>query len=240
MTSARPALVLRSGPARIHLLELFTSEGCSSCPPADEWLLTLRSHPQLWRGLVPVAFHVDYWDRLGWTDRLSSAAFSQRQRAYAGQWRSSSVYTPALVMDGREWRHYNRQALDAVIRDGQTEQAGVLTATQLQSSPLSFAVQFEPATSSGSGGYRIYAALCSNGVTVDVKAGENSGRRLHHEFSVVALEQQAMSREGAGAEVLRAGIAFSATLRVGRTSSVAFWVTSGSSQTPLQAVGGDL
>ncbi|HSH39027.1 MAG TPA: DUF1223 domain-containing protein, partial [Chthoniobacterales bacterium] len=78
----------QSGPVRTHLLELFTSEGCSSCPPAERWVSELRANPRLWKDFVPVAFHVDYWDRLGWPDRFAKKAFTGRQQAYAAAWRS--------------------------------------------------------------------------------------------------------------------------------------------------------
>ena len=97
-------IVIESPTTRAHLVELFTSEGCSSCPPADEWMRSLKSERGLWREFVPVAFHVNYWDHLGWTDRLASPRFTQRQRDYAALWRSNSVYTPGFVLDGREWR----------------------------------------------------------------------------------------------------------------------------------------
>ena len=67
-----------SGSNQVHLIELFSSEGCSSCPPAEQWLGGLREAPGLWRDFVPVAFHVDYWDRLGWRDRFSSPSYSER------------------------------------------------------------------------------------------------------------------------------------------------------------------
>jgi len=97
-------IVLQSGPARASLLELYTSEGCSSCPPAEAWLSRLRDDARLWKEIVPVAFHVDYWDNLGWKDRFASAAFTARQRDYAARWNSGSVYTPGFVLDGQEWR----------------------------------------------------------------------------------------------------------------------------------------
>src|SRR2546423_1193112 len=75
-----------SGAARVALLELYTSEGCSSCPPADAWLTRLKGSPDLWRKFVPVAFHVQYWDRLGWRDRLGDPRFAERQSAYAHAW----------------------------------------------------------------------------------------------------------------------------------------------------------
>jgi hypothetical protein len=97
-------LVIQSPEGRVSLLELYTSEGCSSCPPADRWLSTLRDDPRLWRLVVPVAFHVDYWDYLGWRDRFADPAHAERQRTLAGQGLLSTVYTPGLVLDGKEWR----------------------------------------------------------------------------------------------------------------------------------------
>src|SRR5262252_2023521 len=94
----------QSGTNRTALIELYTSEGCSSCPPAEEWLSKLKAHPRLWIDLVPAAFHVDYWDYLGWRDPFGAAAYSDRQRTYAAEWKSRSIYTPGFVLDGKEFR----------------------------------------------------------------------------------------------------------------------------------------
>ena len=93
-----------SGPQQTALIELYTSEGCSSCPPAETWMSRLKESPGLWKQFVPIAFHVDYWDRLGWRDRFSSQRWTERQRRYASLWQSESVYTPAVVVNGREQR----------------------------------------------------------------------------------------------------------------------------------------
>ena len=82
----------------LNLLELYSSEGCSSCPPAEAWLGNLRETPGLWRDFVPVAFHVNYWDRLGWPDRFASKAFTDREYVYASAWGSGTVYTPCFVL----------------------------------------------------------------------------------------------------------------------------------------------
>src|SRR5689334_10736263 len=95
---------LRSGPERVHLLELYTSEGCSSCPPAEAWINELRNSPLLWKAIVPVTLHITYWDYLGWRDAFARPEFTQRQQAFAGQWNAANVYTPEFVLDGTEWR----------------------------------------------------------------------------------------------------------------------------------------
>src|SRR5438045_6028499 len=121
LASADP-VTFESGPKKVQLLELFTSEGCSSCPPAEEMLGRLVSDPRLWREFVPVAFHVDYWDRLGWKDPFASAEWTKRQRLYAANWNAENVYTPAFVLNGREWR-------DASVPAINSEGPGVLKAT---------------------------------------------------------------------------------------------------------------
>ena len=83
-----------SGPERIALIELYTSEGCSSCPPADRWLGALAGRQGLWKDFVPVEFHVNYWDSLGWKDRLSTPEFTAREYAYSSAWGAPNVYTP--------------------------------------------------------------------------------------------------------------------------------------------------
>ena len=102
--------VFRSDDRQVVLLELFTSQGCSSCPPADGWLSGLRTDDGLWTRFVPVAFHVDYWDRLGWTDPFASKEATERQYTYRRAGHLESVYTPGMVAAGREWRGWRRGA----------------------------------------------------------------------------------------------------------------------------------
>src|ERR1043166_2523994 len=82
------------------LLELYPSEGCSSCPPAESWLSRLTKSSGLWKEFVPLAFHVDYWDNLGWPAPCAAGQFSDRQRAYAQSWHSRRIYTPEFVLNG--------------------------------------------------------------------------------------------------------------------------------------------
>src|SRR5260370_42576237 len=94
--------VFESGPERTHLLELFTSEGCSSCPSAEAWLSKLKAEPRLWKDFVPIAFHVDYWDRLGWRDPFAAKEWTARPYRYSSSWKNDGVYTPGFVLGGRE------------------------------------------------------------------------------------------------------------------------------------------
>ncbi|MCA1925053.1 MAG: DUF1223 domain-containing protein [Thiobacillus sp.] len=104
MTPAAHAAVCTSssGDTQARLIELYTSEGCSSCPPADHWLSALPVSPDI----VPLAYHVDYWDRLGWRDPYGQATFSQRQRTRNRG--TGWVYTPQVMVDGDDWRYWHR------------------------------------------------------------------------------------------------------------------------------------
>src|SRR2546427_12578483 len=103
VTAQGGEVVFESKPTRTHLIELFTSEGCSSCPSAEAWLSKLKAEPRLWKDFVPIAFHVDYWDRLGWRDPFAAKEWTARQYQYSAVWKSDSVYTPGFWLDGREW-----------------------------------------------------------------------------------------------------------------------------------------
>ena len=171
--------VFESKPARTHLLELFTSEGCSSCPPAEAWLSNLKNEPRLWQDFVPIAFHVDYWDHLGWRDPFASKMWTERQADYSARWKIESVYTPAFVLDGAAWRN-------AALPPAATETPGVLRIT-INGERVTAA--FKPATGAGRH-YEIHVARLGFALGADVTAGENSGRKLMHDFVVLGLTNE--------------------------------------------------
>jgi len=98
------SIKLNSGAQQVTVIELFSSEGCSSCPPADRQLAALKNNENIFKTFVPMEFHVDYWNQLGWTDPFSNKSFSSRQRSYAREWGNGGVYTPAFVVNGNEHR----------------------------------------------------------------------------------------------------------------------------------------
>jgi len=167
-----------SGATRNSLLELYTSEGCSSCPPADRWLSQLPANS----GLVPLAFHVDYWDRLGWRDPFAQAAFSQRQRD-----RNSGlgwVYTPQVMLDGKDFSTWHR---GLPTRSNVSAQAGL--ALTLNQTPERIEVEAESrfATPAAGRDATLYLALLENRLSSKVTAGENAERTLHHDHVVRQL-----------------------------------------------------
>lgn len=169
-----PACTARSGAATAPLIELYTSEGCNSCPPADRWLSRFETRP----GIVALAYHVDYWDRLGWTDRFAHPQFTRRQAEQRAVNGARFSYTPQVVVDGRDrtdWPRLDPDGNDlrppapvaiALSSDGRRVVASV---TALAGAPPRLAA---------------YWAVTESNHVSDVKAGENHGITLHHDFVV--------------------------------------------------------
>jgi hypothetical protein len=165
------ACTARSGAAVTPLVELYTSEGCNSCPPADRWLSALVQRPEV----VALAYHVDYWDRLGWKDRFASPAYTRRQYEQLAHNGARFAYTPQIVIDGRDQQGGPRLALAnrpapvvsiELVRDGERVTANVVAGA---SAPARLAA---------------YWAVTESGHRTAVKAGENEGVTLAHDFVV--------------------------------------------------------
>jgi hypothetical protein len=227
-------LNLKSSVERQSMVELFSSEGCSSCPPAEKWLGALRHDPGLWTKFIPIEFHVNYWDGLGWKDPYANGTFTQRQRDYAELWKIESVYTPGVALNGNEWLGWRSAGTAELTKAG--EPVGILEVKEL--SKRKFFVKFMPATKSSDSEYFINAALLENRLISQVSRGENSGSDLHHDFVAVSLKTNPLkSKNGA----FEGEIDLSETDFKTKPSSLsgAFWV-SGKNPKPIQAVGGDL
>jgi hypothetical protein len=168
------------------LVELFTSEGCSSCPPADALLQRLdRSQPIAGAELIVLSEHVDYWNCIGWRDPYSSHEYSERQSAYAAQFGNSSIYTPQMVVDGR---------FEFVGSDGLRASQAIKEAAMVPKAPVRISVgssdekavtvQIEagplPSTSSRRHPAGVFIALADNSDESQVSGGENGGRKLQH------------------------------------------------------------
>jgi len=214
-------VVFRSGPGHVHLLELFTSEGCSSCPPAEKRLSGLAGDPGLWKDVVPVAFHVDYWDNLGWPDRFASPAYTQRQQRYAQEWGGDSVYTPEFVLDGREFR-----AAEIPAPSGS---GGNLSVTLNSTRQLT--VRYEPGAPNPGAEWEVHVATLGMGLVTDVRAGENGGRRLRQDFVALALVSLPLH---AGANTATLTLP---TQKDGE-KAIAVWITQANESAPVQAAGG--
>ena len=173
MAQAAPACHAQSAAMRTPVIELYTSEGCSSCPPADRWLSGLKGEAAEGR-VVALAFHVGYWDYIGWVDRFASPAHTTRQREIAARNRQSNISTPQLVRDGQDWRDYAK-ALSVP-----TEPASV--AIRMERTRPD-AVEAEVAAA-GATPWTAYWSVTEHGHASKVAAGENAGEFLKHDFVV--------------------------------------------------------
>ena len=209
--------VFQSGPQRVHLVELFTSQGCSSCPPAEAWMSKLKNEPRLWKDFVPLAFHVDYWDRLGWRDPFASKEWTARQYQYSANWKNESVYTPGFVLDGRE-------LMDRTLPTASTEKPGALKLSIANGKAVA---EFVP-TNGATKDVDLHVATIGFDLNTKPNAGENSGRNLKQDFVVLSLANPKMS---AG----KSEIEFKPDPRAG---AIAAWVTAPNQIEPIQAVGG--
>jgi hypothetical protein len=173
------------GPRVPVLVELFTSEGCSSCPPADEVLRRLGAQPIGGAEVIVLSEHVDYWNRLGWADPFSSAQFSERQSQYAGVLHLDDVYTPQMVVDGREEfvgsnAGRARQVVEAAVRQPKA-QIKVSLAAPSRTGGVSIAVEVaELPQNSEADRADVLLAVTEDDLRSEVSRGENSGRNLSH------------------------------------------------------------
>ncbi len=179
----------QSGTQRVALLELYTSEGCSSCPPADRWLSGLGPKGLVPARVVPLALHVDYWNYLGWVDPFSQARFTARQQDYRARGGTSAVYTPQFILDGREYRGWFRgEDLARRLDNAGAPTTIALRLTRTDEATLEVMGEVSVVDTAKRGRADVYVALYENNLANDISAGENSGERLRHDYVVRRLE----------------------------------------------------
>jgi len=218
------AIEFKSGPQQSMLIELFTSQGCSSCPPAEAYLNRFQAHPLLWKSYFPLAFHVDYWDYLGWKDRFAKPQHRLHQEAYASLNHQGSIYTPGMFVNGSPWRQGMFERVPPISQ----EETGSLRVS-LEKDRLS--AEFRPAKP-GNSPWVLHVAVVGMGLKSDIAAGENSGRHSDHEF-VVLHQQSQVSREATWQLSLER-TEFKETSRL----ALVVWVNNENNPRPLQATGG--
>ncbi|HSR51371.1 MAG TPA: DUF1223 domain-containing protein [Acidobacteriota bacterium] len=175
------------------VVELFTSEGCSSCPPADRLLAELAEQPLEGIEIIPLSLHVDYWDRLGWKDPFSSPRFSERQRRYGELLSLRNVYTPQMVVDGRrEFVGSDRtralREIKAAAHRGNPEIDVEVLERGPQTTALSIRLDQMPRDYKSP--LKLMLAVTENGLSSNVARGENSGRHLRHDAVVRLLQSK--------------------------------------------------
>jgi len=201
------------------MIELFSSEGCSSCPPAEHWVNNLVSHPKLWTEFIPLVFHVDYWDNLGWKDSFAKYSHSQRQRAYAQKGYTSGVYTPGFFLNSKEWRGWfggDKIKLSTTPTD-------ILT--------LDVKDEHVKVTYPNTDTNRIHIALLGFGLETKVPKGENRGKILKHDFVVLKHISYLSKKSTSITELLKSKIK-------ARRYAIVVWITKPNSMQVIQSTGG--
>ncbi len=178
-----------SGPQTVPLVELFTSEGCDSCPPADRWLSAQFPVARADGGATVLAFHVDYWDRLGWKDRFATPQFTQRQYAAMRATGATFVYTPQVLVQGRDaqWQRGGASELLAAARKRAPRAEIGLEASAADAGKHSLRARVALPDGASRKNATLWLAYADSGLVSDVKAGENRGVRLAHDHVVRAL-----------------------------------------------------
>ena len=161
-----------SGPTITPVVELYTSEGCSSCPPADKWASSLKGS-----GAVVQAFHVGYWDYIGWVDRFAAPAYTSRQRDVAAKNNLRSIYTPQAVLNGKDWPNWGSQP------SSKEPARASIALKQLGADQFEASVTALPALQTP-GNWSAYWTVTEHGHNSKVQAGENRGEFLKHDFVV--------------------------------------------------------
>lgn len=176
-----------SGASTVAIAELYTSEGCDSCPPADKWFSNLR-YPK--DGVVPLAFHVDYWDYIGWKDRFAKAAFSERQRETVRRQGGRTSYTPQVMLNGQDQRISGfLSGFTANVKNiaARAPRATMTMDYAVASAELDVALTATLPQSADRADAAVFLAITENNLTNRVTAGENRGVTLKHDHVVRAL-----------------------------------------------------
>lgn len=164
---------------KTSLIELYTSQGCSSCPPADRWLTSLKKEDKLFKEFIPLAFHVTYWDFLGWKDKFANIKNDIRQREYSKQWNKNSLYTPQFTVDAKEYR---RWFYSKSIPSFKKEYGGILKASLDKKGNLQIDYHHKNIDNKN-----IIINIIPFGMnhSVPIKNGENAHKILRHDFVVL-------------------------------------------------------
>ena len=215
-------LRLESGVKKNTLIELYTSEGCSSCPPAEEFLNSLKNNNELWNKWVPVAFHVDYWDYIGWRDRYATKEFGQRQSRYASLKRASTVYTPAFMVNGSNWR---KGIFSSSLPEEKSAAGNLVVSIKGKSVHSTY-------QSANKSPLKLNIAVLGMGLTTKIERGENAGRTAKHEFVVVGFNSSISNNSQWNMQLPE--LHYSQAKKY----AVAIWVSEVNNPAPLQVVGG--
>ncbi len=190
---AADPIVVNSADRQTAVVELYTSEGCSSCPPADRWLSRLVEAPAGELQVLALSFHVDYWDYLGWKDRFSSARYTSRQRQLGANNRQRTIYTPEFFVNGMEARGANN--ILSKIEATNAEPAPLDLELTVSRDQAGLVLELRSLAESFDGPLHHRYLVYENNLSTDVKRGENAGELLRHQ-QVVRYMSRALVLRG--------------------------------------------
>lgn len=222
ISHAAESLRLESGTTRNTLIELYTSEGCSSCPPAEAYLNKLKNDKNLWKKWVPVAFHVQYWDYIGWKDPYATQKNGQRQSLYASLKHASTVYTPAFMVNGASWR---RGIFSNSLPNEKSTAGNLVVSVNGKSVNASY-------KTINKSSLKLNIAILGMDLTSHIKRGENEGRTANHDFVVVGFNSSIS--DNLKWDMRLPELHYSKA----ENYALAIWVSEINNPTPLQVVGG--
>ena len=187
---------IKSGEYKSSVVELYTSEGCSSCPPADDFLSRL-GHTEEADRIIPLAFHVDYWDYIGWQDPYADAKYTKRQRRIGRINKQASIYTPEFVVDGKEARGSRKITKQVKAAHRMLAEADItLNLLDVALDKLDARVSIDNILYQGNDTPEVYLAVFENDLSSNIDAGENKGRTLEHDFVVRYLSAPQSTQAG--------------------------------------------
>ena len=220
------AVFLQSDSREVRFIEIFSSQGCSSCPPAERWVNTMTDSGHLWDSLFPMVFHVDYWNYLGWHDPYAEAAHSSRQSAYKTQTRINAVYTPGFVVNGKEWRGWFRSR-------------GIP-----QSRPFNGRLNVQFSRQTLSAGYDLFnpkqvlnLVILGFGLKERILAGENRNLTIEQNFVVLSHQVFSPSPSPQSAEDKQWSVNWEKPKLTAPEYAIVVWVDRHDDLTPLQVTG---
>jgi hypothetical protein len=223
--------VIESPKTQVQLIELYTSEGCSSCPSADKFIQThANNNPDdLWKKFIPLAFHVDYWSYLGWSDRFTLPNNPERHKLHRDQGTANSIYTPEFVINGQEWTNF--YSSDKTLPNSE-QPVGHLRAEISDNGHIDIKFDaLETGTFKTTHHKYLNIAILGMDLSSQVDAGENKGKRLTHDF--VVLNKQQVRSENHHWQAQLPDLTNFETSNL----AIAIWIEENKSLRPIQAVG---
>ena len=184
--------ILESGDEKVSIIELYTSQGCSSCPPADEWLSSLKDKKELFKTFIPMAFHITYWDFIGWKDVFATTLNDNRQKDYSTKvWKRNSVYTPQFVVNTKEYKQWFKGKPFPKL---DTSYAGNLNASLDKNQNLQ--VEYFNKNIKDKN-VLINIAILGFDYKINIKRGENKSKVLEHDFVVLKyIKKESKIKDG--------------------------------------------